>query len=139
MNSAADKFCGQRVLIVEDEYFVAQDIADYFCGLGAKIQGPVGSVAEALRLLDTVEVQGAILDINLRGERVYPVADLLRRKQVPFVFASGYGGELELDAYADVPRCIKPVEFAVLAKALLEQIECQEARRSIAGSAWEVS
>ena len=85
--------------------------------------------AEALRLLESAEVQGAILDVNLRGERVYPVADVLRQRHVPFVFASGYGGELEPRAYADVPRCIKPVDFGVLAQTLVEQMDGQRAPR----------
>jgi CheY-like chemotaxis protein len=125
----SDKLCGQHVLIVEDEYFLAQDLADYFQDLGVEVLGPVPSVAEALKLLESAEVQGAILDVNLRGERVYPVADVLRQKHVPFVFASGYGGELEPTAYAEVPRCIKPVDFALLAKTLVDQIDAKRPAR----------
>jgi CheY-like chemotaxis protein len=125
MKFATEKLCGQHVLIVEDEYFLAQDLADYLHDLGVEVLGPVGTVAEALRLLESAEVQGAILDVNLKGERVYPVADVLRRKDVPFVFASGYGGELEPDAYAEVPRCIKPVDYALLAKTLVDQMDGQ--------------
>jgi CheY-like chemotaxis protein len=113
------------VLIVEDEYFLAQDLADYLQDLGVEVLGPVGTVAEALNLLESAEVQGAILDVNLRGERVYPVADVLRQKHVPFVFASGYGGELEPSAYAEVPRCIKPVDYALLAQTLVDQMDGQ--------------
>jgi len=129
MKFPTDKLCGQHVLIVEDEYFLAQDLADYFQDLGVEVLGPVPSVAEALRLLESAEVQGAILDVNLRGERVYPVADVLRQKHVPFVFASGYGGELEPTAYAEVPRCIKPVDFALLAKTLVDQIDGERRAR----------
>ena len=92
MNSAADKLSGQRVLIVEDEYFLAQDLAEYLNHLGVEVVGPVGTVTDALELLHYADIQGAVLDINLRGERVYPVADVLEQKQVPFLFASGYGG-----------------------------------------------
>jgi CheY-like chemotaxis protein len=129
MNFSAEKLTGQHVLIVEDEYFLAQDLVDYFQDLGVQVLGPAASVSEALRLLDSTEVQGAILDVNLRGERVYPVADVLRQRHVPFVFASGYGGELEPRAYADVPRCIKPVDFSVLAKTLVEQMDGERAPR----------
>src|SRR5438270_3526064 len=101
MNLAAEKLRGQHVLIVEDEYFLAQDLAEFFQTLGVEVLGPVGTVTEALSLLDSAELQGAVLDVNLRGERVYPVADMLRRTHVPFVFASGYGGELEPAAYSD--------------------------------------
>ena len=129
MNFSAEKLSGQHVLIVEDEYFLAQDLVDYFQDLGVQVLGPAASVSEALRLLESAEVQGAILDVNLRGERVYPVADVLRQRHVPFVFASGYGGELEPRAYADVPRCIKPVDFGVLAQTLVEQMDGQRAPR----------
>ena len=122
MSTAAGRLQGYRLLIVEDEYFLAHDLADYFHNLGADILGPAGSVGDALRLLDGSEVQGAILDVNLKGERVYPVADALRQKGVPFVFASGYGGELEPAAYADVPRCIKPVDPASLMKLLVNML-----------------
>lgn len=129
MNFSAEKLSGQHVLIVEDEYFLAQDLVDHFEEIGVQVLGPAASVSEALRLLESAEVQGAILDVNLRGERVYPVADVLRQRHVPFVFASGYGGELEPRAYADVPRCIKPVDFSVLAKTLVEQMDGQGAPR----------
>jgi hypothetical protein len=77
-------------------------------------------------VLASSEVQGAILDVNLRGERVYPVADMLRRRNVPFIFASGYGSELEPSEYANVPRCIKPVDFASLARALANEIDAKK-------------
>ena len=127
MNSAADKLSGQRVLIVEDEYFLAQDLAEYLNHLGVEVVGPVGTVTDALELLHYADIQGAVLDINLRGERVYPVADVLEQKQVPFVFASGYGGELEPNAYTDIPRCIKPLDFAELANTLLAQMNGHKA------------
>jgi CheY-like chemotaxis protein len=122
MSFAADSWRGLRVLIVEDEYFLAQDLADRFQNLGAEVLGPAGTIAEALRLSKRSDIDGAVLDVNIRGERVYPVADLLRQKHIPFVFASGYGAELEPDAYSDIPRCIKPVDFATLAEALASQL-----------------
>ena len=127
MNSAADKLSGQRVLIVEDEYFLAQDLAEYLNHLGVEVVGPVGTVTDALELLHYADIQGAVLDITLRGERVYPVADVLEQKQVPFVFASGYGGELEPNAYTDIPRCIKPLDFAELANTLLDHMNGHKA------------
>ena len=117
-----DKLRGQHLLIVEDEYFLAQDMAEYFQSVGMQVLGPVGTVADALKLVASSEVQAAVLDVNLRGERVYPVADLLRQRGVPFVFASGYGGELEPDIYADIPRCIKPVDLGTLAGTLAKQM-----------------
>jgi DNA-binding response OmpR family regulator len=123
MNRAAHVLNGARLLIVEDEYLLAREMADYFENLGAEIVGPVGTVAHALGLIASSRIQIAVLDVNLRDERVYPVADLLTLKQIPFVFASGYGSELEPDAYAGAPRCIKPIEFAVLANTLGERLK----------------
>jgi CheY-like chemotaxis protein len=123
MNRAAHVLNGARLLIVEDEYLLAREMADYFENLGAEIVGPVGTVALALGLIASSRIQIAVLDVNLRDERVYPIADLLTLKQIPFVFASGYGSELEPDAYAGAPRCIKPIEFAVLANTLVERLK----------------
>ena len=123
MNRAAHVLNGARLLIVEDEYLLAREMADYFENLGVEIVGPVGTVAHALALIASSHIQIAVLDVNLRDERVYPVADLLTLKQIPFVFASGYGSELEPDAYAGAPRCIKPIEFAVLADTLGERLK----------------
>jgi CheY-like chemotaxis protein len=127
MNFTPDEWRGVRLLIVEDEYFLAQDLADRFQNLGAEVLGPAGTIREALSLAGSAQIDGAVLDVNLRGERVYPVADLLLQKQIPFVFASGYGGELEPDAYSHVPRCIKPVDFALLARALASQLKIAKA------------
>jgi DNA-binding response OmpR family regulator len=126
MNRAAHGLNGARLLIVEDEYLLAREMADYFENLGAEIVGPVGTVAHALALIASSHIQIAVLDVNLRDERVYPVADLLTLKQIPFVFASGYGSELEPDVYAGAPRCIKPIEFAVLADALAGRLKSSQ-------------
>jgi DNA-binding response OmpR family regulator len=129
MTAAPDGMTGRVVLVVEDEYLLAEGLADYLRARGAEVVGPAGTVADALQLLQSTRLHGAILDINLRNERVYPVADLLLHRGVPFVFATGYGGELEQPAYADVPRCIKPFDFAVVAKALLQRMEARAEAR----------
>src|SRR3954468_7384716 len=122
MHGPAQLLHGARLLIVEDEYLLARDMADYFENLGAQIVGPAGTVGDALGLIDSCEIQLAVLDVNLRDERVYPVADMLTKKHIPFVFASGYGSELEPQAYAGAPRCIKPVDFAEMGKTLGDQL-----------------
>ena len=82
----------RRILVVEDEYLVADLIAFPNCRrLGAIVLGPVGSLGEALDLIGIgAAIDAAVLDINLRGEMVYPAADLLVRRAVPLVFTSGY-------------------------------------------------
>ncbi len=101
---------GRRVLIVEDDYLIAEDLREQLLSCGAVVLGPVACVADALALLEDGAVPDmAILDIGLGGGKVYPVADALRRRGIPFVFATGYDSWSIPDAYADVPRSEKPV------------------------------
>jgi DNA-binding response OmpR family regulator len=103
---------GRRVLVVEDEYLLAEDLREGLVKQGAEVMGPVATVADALELLRQGPMPDtAILDINLGGEMVYPLADELRAKGIPFIFATGYDEWSIPDAYADVPRAEKPVEL----------------------------
>ena len=82
---------GQRILLVEDEYFIVDDMVRTFKACGAEVVGPVASVDGALDLIAATErLDGAVLDVNLQGEMAYPVADALVARGVPFVFATGY-------------------------------------------------
>jgi len=111
---------GRRLLVVEDEYMIATDLARSLEGLGVEVIGPVGSVEDALELVesDGDRLDGAVLDINLRGERVYPVADALVARGVPFVFTTGYDALVIPDAHAGAPRCEKPVDKMQLLRSL---------------------
>ena len=101
---------GRRVLVVEDDYIVAQDLLEELLRCGAEVMGPVPSVAEALDLLQSCpSVYMAILDIGLGGELVYPVADALRARGVPFIFATGCDPSGIPPAYADVTLAEKPM------------------------------
>ena len=101
---------GRRVLVVEDEYLIAEDLREQLLSCGADVLGPVACVADALALLaDGAEPDLAILDIGLGGEKVYPVADALRTRGIPFVFATGYDVWVIPKRYADDPRTEKPV------------------------------
>ncbi|MXQ14140.1 response regulator [Microvirga makkahensis] len=108
----------RRVLIVEDEYFLADDMAQALRKFGADVVGPVRSTDEALALLAEEPVDAAVLDINLKGQMVYPVADALREQGVPFIFATGYDEAAVPEAYRGVPRWEKPFRPEDLAKAL---------------------
>jgi two-component SAPR family response regulator len=114
---------GRRVLIVEDEYLLAIDLAEQFGEIGVEVIGPAGTLDDAITLLNNEEIDGAVLDINLRGEKVYPVADILKARAVPFVFTSGYASDLEPHAYAAIPHCIKPVTFCAVARLLASQLQ----------------
>jgi len=110
---------GRRVLLVEDEYMLAEDLRAEIERQGADVLGPAANVADALMFLARGPAPHvAILDINLQGEMVYPVADALRARGIPFVFATGYEAWAIPEAYADVPRVEKPVEQKRIAEAL---------------------
>lgn len=115
-----DELRGRRFLVVEDEYVIAADLAASLKALGVEVAGPAASVAEALTLLesDGDRLDGAVLDINLGNERVYPVADVLRGRGIPFVFTTGYDAAVVPNCYADVPRCEKPVDERRLVRFL---------------------
>jgi CheY-like chemotaxis protein len=113
---------GRRVLIVEDDYFIADDLRAGFQRAGAEVVGPVARVGEALSLVEGgTSIHGAVLDINLAGETVFDVADALKARNVPFVFVTGYDAETIPVAYATVTRCEKPIDPATIAKALFRQ------------------
>ena len=101
---------GKRVLVAEDEYFIAKGIARHLKAIGAEVVGPVATIADALKLVEAEQLDGAVLDINLRGDLVFPVADALVARDVPIVFATGYGPGAIPERYAPIPRCEKPAE-----------------------------
>ena len=101
---------GLRVLVVEDEYLIAEDLCEQLRSCGAEVMGPAVSVADALERLQTEPPPDmAILDIGLPDAKVYPVADALRARSIPFVFATGYDAWAIPKNYADVPRAEKPM------------------------------
>jgi CheY-like chemotaxis protein len=110
---------GYRVLVVEDEYFIADDLRIALERCGAKVIGPVGRLAEAATLLEgDVLIDLAVLDIDLHGEKAYGLAEMLRERGVPLVFATGYGADAIPAAYAAVPRWEKPYPYQALLAAL---------------------
>ncbi len=111
---------GCRLLLVEDEYLIAEDLKVSLQDLGIEVIGPAASVKDALTLVnqDAARLDGAVLDVNLRGERVFPVADALAARGIPFVFTTGYDGIVFPDPYASVARCEKPVDKKRLVQLL---------------------
>ena len=109
---------GCRVLVVEDEYFIADDLAAALVAAGAEVVGPAPTVDAALALLERQRVDCAVLDVNLRGQMAFPLADELRRWGVPFVFATGYDASVVPAQYRDVARWQKPFDIGDLMRAL---------------------
>jgi len=84
---------GARILVVEDNFLAAEVVRDLLESGGCSVVGPVGRIADALRLAENEVLDGAILDVNLNGERCFPIALALRQRGVPFVFLTGYDDE----------------------------------------------
>lgn len=80
-----------RVLVVEDEMLIAFMIEDCLLQFGHRVVGPASRVGAAMKLVEDVELDLALLDINVAGEQIYPVAAELKARGVPFIFLSGYG------------------------------------------------
>ena len=112
---------GRRILVVEDDFVLADDLHDELKAQGVEVLGPVATVTAALRLLrDGALPDQAILDVNLGGEMVFPVADALRGRGVPFVFITEYDHVDLPQAYAGVTCCEKPTDMPSLLRTLLE-------------------
>lgn len=107
------------MLLVEDEALVAIMMRDMLTDLGYSVVGPVGDRAAALIAARQADIQGAVLDLNLRGETTYPVADELTQRGIPFVFLTGYDRGVIDRRYADVPLMQKPVDEQTLQRALV--------------------
>lgn len=100
---------GCRVLVAEDEYLLADDLSHALAQAGAEVLGPVPSVEEATAFVARDErIDAAVLDVNLRGDMVFPVADALAARGIPFAFATGYDRWALPDRFAAVPRVEKP-------------------------------
>lgn len=101
---------GKRVLVVEDEHLVANEVAQALGAVGCSIAGPVSNLACAVHAAEAEDLDAAVLDINLAGEFVWPAARALRARGIPFAFATGYSGTVEPPPeLADTPRIQKPV------------------------------
>jgi CheY-like chemotaxis protein len=110
---------GHIILIAEDQYILADDLTQALLQSGAGVLGPVGSLTDAMSLLEATDrLDGAVLDINLRGEMIYPLANALAARSVPYVFITGYARVALPNRYNNVPRYEKPIDSAFVAQAL---------------------
>jgi CheY-like chemotaxis protein len=114
---------GKRVLIVEDELLVALLIEDFLLEFGCTTLGPFGSVAGAIDAARIEAFDLAVLDVNLAGEKVYPVAEILTERHIPFLFVSGYGDEAIPAGRREWMVCAKPFKGADLATMLSAALE----------------
>lgn len=109
---------GRRVLVVEDEVLIAVEVAEFLKDAGFEILGPVGSVKQAIELLDTEACDVGVLDINLGGETSEPIAEWLGRNGTPFLTLSSYGVNDRSPVFANSPHLDKPLRPAMLVKEI---------------------
>ena len=114
---------GRRILVVEDEMMIAMLVEDMLLELGCSVVGPVHALADALALARSEPgLDAALLDVNLAGQPVFPVADALREKGVPAIFSTGYGDAGLRDIDRGSPVLQKPFRAGDLARALGEAL-----------------
>jgi CheY-like chemotaxis protein len=111
---------GSRVLVVEDEYFIAQDMSHALLALGAEVVGPAGTLSHALQLLEEDPPDFAVLDINLQGEVSFAVARRAAANGIPFVFATGYEQGVLPPDLQHAPLWKKPFDTDALAAAVVQ-------------------
>ena len=99
---------GRRIMVVEDEMLIAMLIEETLVEQGCTVVGPFNTVADALDAARSAEVAVAVLDVNLHGQRVYPVAEALEARGIPFVLLSGYGTDAIPAEHPDWVACAKP-------------------------------
>lgn len=107
-----------RLLVVEDEYLIRMLLEDMLGDLGYGIAAAVGTLSEARQCATDGEFNAAILDVNLDGQEIYPVADILAKRGVPFVFVTGYGERSLPEAYRGRPALQKPFQSEQLKTTL---------------------
>jgi CheY-like chemotaxis protein len=121
MSEATGLLVGRRILLVEDEFMIADTMEEWLRRASAEVIGPVPSVKQALELIEreAEALDGAVLDVNLgRGETAYPIADRLNELGVPYLFATGDVRIIDLPTHQGRPRLNKPISRAQLLRAV---------------------
>jgi CheY-like chemotaxis protein len=108
---------GKRVLIVEDERVIAENIAFEITSEGGEVVGPVTTAHAALDAIESMELDGATVDIELRGQMTFSVADVLAARDIPFLFVTAYAQHVP-SRHANVRRLQKPVTPFIICRAL---------------------
>jgi CheY-like chemotaxis protein len=107
-----------RLLVVEDEYLIRMLLEDMLDDLGYGVAAAVGTLSEARQIAADGDFSAAILDVNLDGQEIYPVADILTQRGLPFVFVTGYGERSLPEPYRGRPALQKPFQAEQLKNTL---------------------
>lgn len=133
MGEDGRSLAGLRILVAEDEYFIAQDLYEELRGRGAEVAGPVATVSDALAAIAEGNLDGAVIDLNLGGVHAFEVVDALVARGVPAVLATGYDADFVPVRFADMPRVDKPADSAAVTAILTAEIQAARARSEISG------
>ena len=114
----ATDLLNRRILVIEDSPVVAPFTADVLADLGCDVVGPAPNMATARELAETEEFDAAILDIHIRGERVFSICEVLEARKIPFILTSGYADWQVPDKWRDRPRLQKPYTIDQVEQAL---------------------
>lgn len=123
-----DVLTGRRVMVVEDESLVAMLLETILHDLGCDVVGPVSNIGDGLRAVaGETTLDAAVLDVNVAGQEVFPIAEALKARGIPFVFSTGYGESGLPDHWRGHPTVQKPFTDAAIRDALMEAMEVRMA------------
>ena len=123
-----DIFSGRRVLIVEDESLVAMLLETILADLGCDVVGPESNIEDGLSVASgTAPLDAALLDVNVAGQEIFPVAEALKARGVPFVFSTGYGEAGLPEHWRGNPTVQKPFTEGAIRDALMAALNMQRA------------
>lgn len=122
-----DVLTGVRVLVVEDEAAISMLLEDMLLDFGCAVVGPAARLSVALEMASQETFEVAILDVNVAGEPIYPVAEAIAQRDLPLVFSTGYGGAGIREPFRDRPVVQKPFSQADLKRTLIGAIRAARA------------
>lgn len=119
----ASRPAGGSVFLVEDEVMIRMMVADMLEELGYTVAAEAGEINEAIRLAESTEFDIAILDVNVNGKVISPVASVIEARNRPFIFATGYGAQGLPEEFRERPTLQKPFQMETLAKVLTSTLK----------------
>jgi DNA-binding NtrC family response regulator len=120
---------GKRILVVEDEALIAVMVEDMLLEMGGEVVGPAATIDDALALAQEETLDAAVLDVNVRGRRIDPVAEALMARGIPVLFATGYG-EVRLASGAPATVIDKPYTQDKLSRGIAAAMQAADNRRA---------
>ncbi len=130
IDAATYELAGHLVLVVEDDYFIAEEICAALRKRGASVIGPAADVDQGRLLMAREQLDCAVLDVNLHGEHVFQLAGELRARGVRSIFATGYDSTFLPIAFRDAIYLQKPIDIAALVRAVKESARSHRARQN---------